>query len=171
MDIIKYHKNSIPINERNSILQLLNIVFNESETVIQDNQEEICRIAIFDLDKCIAQGVGYIRQMNIDKYNFKAGIIGGIAVDETYRKQGLAKQILSIIHEEFDTNKIKHSFLFATNPNVYLSSGYTLLTNKLHIFDSITQEWHIWNWPNSMCRNFTHIDLPNGTVEFNGQNY
>ena len=171
MTFTTYETSELKKLEEKALAELLSSCNSENIAEIKTENELCCRIMVFEGDKCIAHGAGYIRNMRIEEYDFIAGIIGGIAVDSNFRLRGIAKNIINQIHECFKKKGVHHSFLFASEPKVYFSNGYKMLENTMRVYDSYECKWQEFVWNDSMYADLCDKKLPSGLLEFNGCNY
>ncbi|WP_029817239.1 GNAT family N-acetyltransferase, partial [Vibrio parahaemolyticus] len=88
----------------------LNSVFGQDSTV-NFNQEFVCAVLIEDDSQIVATGFAYSRLMSQGPTNFKAGIVGGIAVAANKRGLGLAKVIVKELDKYLVSFGVTHSFL------------------------------------------------------------
>ncbi|EIO3939900.1 TPA: GNAT family N-acetyltransferase [Vibrio parahaemolyticus] len=146
----------------------LNSVFGQDSTV-NFNQEFVCAVLIEDDSQIVATGFAYSRLMSQDSINFKAGIVGGIAVAANKRGLGLVKVIVKELDKYLVSFGVTHSFLFAYEPDVYRSSGYSELVCPIHYYDMQQKNWNEFVYRGGMVKayNVGHA-LSNQVIEFNG---
>lgn len=146
----------------------LNSVFGQDSTV-NFNQEFVCAVLIEDDSQIVATGFAYSRLMSQGSINFKAGIVGGIAVAANRRGLGLAKDIVKELDKYLVSFGVTHSFLFAYEPDVYRSSGYSELVCPIHYYDIQQINWNEFVYRGGMVKayNVGHA-LSNQVIEFNG---
>ncbi|WP_455294170.1 GNAT family N-acetyltransferase [Vibrio parahaemolyticus] len=101
--------------------------------------------------------------------SFKAGIVGGIAVAPNKRGLGLAKVIVKELDKYLVSFGVTHSFLFAYEPDVYRSSGYSELLLPIHYFNIQQKNWNEFVYRGGMVKTYkgSHV-LSNQVIEFNG---
>ncbi|WP_180944730.1 GNAT family N-acetyltransferase [Vibrio parahaemolyticus] len=146
----------------------LNSVFGQ-ESTIHFNQEFVCAILIEDENQIVATGFAYSRLMSQGLTNFKAGIVGGIAVAPNKRRLGLAKTIVKELDKCLVAFGVTHSFLFAYEPDVYRSSGYSELVLPIHYFDVQQKNWNQFVYRGGMIKTYNGgQSLSNQVIEFNG---
>jgi len=167
----EYYNSVVSMDEERQIVSLLETSYNEQIGSIDVREEMKFRLLVYCKENLIGHGEGYTRTMSIGDYQFTAGIVGGIAVDTSFRNRGIAKNIIAKIHRNFINSGVQHSFLFASIPQVYISSGYRMLENEMHAFDISQNCWVQWVWHNSMVADLTETILPQGVLEFNGRTY
>ncbi|HAS6281545.1 TPA: GNAT family N-acetyltransferase, partial [Vibrio vulnificus] len=111
----------------------------------------------------------YSRLMSQGSINFKAGIVGGIAVAANKRGLGLAKVIVKELDKYLVSYGVTHSFLFAYEPDVYRSSGYSELICPIHYYDIQQKNWNEFVYRGGMVKTYNvgHA-LSNQIIEFNG---
>ncbi|EIA1350024.1 GNAT family N-acetyltransferase [Vibrio parahaemolyticus] len=146
----------------------LNSVFGQDST-FNFNHEFLCAIIIEDKNQIIATGFAYSRLMTQGSTNFKAGIIGGIAVTQNKRGLGLAKVIVKELDKYLVSYGVTHSFLFAYEPDIYRSSGYSELVLPIHYFDLNQKNWNQFVYRGGMVKSYngSHA-LSDQVIEFNG---
>lgn len=146
-------------------------IFGEG-TTLAINDEFVCAVIIEETNTVAACGVAYSRSMRQGDIDFSAGIIGGIAVGSKYRGQGLAKVVMQNLDTCLASSGVVHSFLFACQPNIYRSSGYSDLHLPIHYFDTQQQKWNQFIYRGGMVKSYTHSRLTDDqAVEFNGRVY
>ncbi|HDY8053281.1 TPA: GNAT family N-acetyltransferase [Vibrio vulnificus] len=146
----------------------LNSVFGQDSTV-NFNHEFVCAVLIEDDSQIVATGFAYSRLMSQGSINFKAGILGGIAVAANKRGLGLAKVIVKELDKCLVSFGVTHSFLFAYEPDVYRSSGYLELVCPIHYYDIQQKNWNEFVYRGGMVKTYNagHA-LSNQLIEFNG---
>lgn len=152
----------------NALNQHIGSVFEEVMK-IEVNDEFLCAVIIEDDNQIIACGLGYTRKMSQGNVDFNSGIIGGIAVNESYQGLGLCKKIMQKLDTYMVSNEILFSFLFAYEPRAYLSSGYSNLLAPIHYFDKQFQTWNEFVFRGGMVKSYTRTQLSEAQViEFKG---
>ncbi|HDY8044186.1 TPA: GNAT family N-acetyltransferase [Vibrio vulnificus] len=151
-----------------SINAHLNSVFVQDSTV-NFNHEFVCAVVIEDDSQIVATGFAYSRLMSQGSINFKAGIVGGITVAANKRGLGLAKVIVKELDKYLVSYGVTHSFLFAYEPDVYRSSGYSELICPIHYYDIQQKNWNEFVYRGGMVKTYNvgHA-LSNQIIEFNG---
>ncbi|EJG0786276.1 GNAT family N-acetyltransferase [Vibrio parahaemolyticus] len=146
----------------------LNSIFGQDSTV-NLNHEFVCAVLIEDENQVVATGFAYSRLMSQGLTSFKAGIVGGITVAPNKRGLGLAKTIVKELDKYLVSFGVTHSFLFAYNPDVYRSSGYSELLVPIHYFDIQQKNWNEFVYRGGMVKTYkgSHV-LSNQVIEFNG---
>ncbi|HHC6532639.1 TPA: GNAT family N-acetyltransferase [Vibrio parahaemolyticus] len=146
----------------------LNSVFGQDSTV-NFNHEFVCAVLIEDDSQIVATGFAYSRLMSQGSINFKAGIVGGIAVAANKRGLGLAKVIVKELDKYLVFYGVTHSFLFAYEPDVYRSSGYSELFCPIHYYDIQQKNWNEFVYRGGMVKTYDvgHAQS-NQIIEFNG---
>lgn len=146
----------------------LNSVFGQDYTV-NFNREFVCAVLIEDDSQIVATGFAYSRLMSQGPVNFKSGIVGGIAVAPNKRGLGLAKVIVKELDKYLMSFGVTHSFLFAYEPDVYRSSGYSELVCPIHYYDIHQKNWNEFVYRGGMVKTYNagHA-LSNQIIEFNG---
>lgn len=146
----------------------LNSVFGQN-SMVNFNHEFVCAVIIEDENQIIATGFAYSRLMSQGSTIFKAGIVGGIAVAPNKRGLGLAKVIVKELDKYLVSFGVTHSFLFAYEPDVYRSSGYSELLLPIHYFDIQQENWNEFVYRGGMIKTYkgSHV-LSNQVIEFNG---
>ncbi|HCH5323598.1 TPA: GNAT family N-acetyltransferase [Vibrio parahaemolyticus] len=146
----------------------LNSIFGQDSTV-NLNHEFVCAVLIEDENQVVATGFAYSRLMSQGSTSFKAGIVGGITVAPNKRGLGLAKTIVKELDKYLVSFGVTHSFLFAYNPDVYRSSGYSELLVPIHYFDIQQKNWNEFVYRGGMVKTYkdSHV-LSNQVIEFNG---
>ncbi|EPM6342002.1 GNAT family N-acetyltransferase [Vibrio parahaemolyticus] len=136
----------------------LNSVFGQDSTV-HVNDEFVCAVLIEDDSRLMSQG----------SINFKAGIVGGISVAPNKRGLGLAKVIVKKLDKYLVSFGVTHSILFAYDPDVYRSSGYSELVCPIHHYDTQQKNWNEFVYRGGMVKTYNvgHA-LSNQVIEFNG---
>ncbi|MBM4873825.1 GNAT family N-acetyltransferase [Vibrio parahaemolyticus] len=146
----------------------LNSVFGQDSMFIF-NREFVCAILIEDDNQIIATGFAYSRLMMQGSISFKGGIIGVIAITPSKRGLGLAKVIVKELDRCLVSFGVTHSFLFAYEPDVYRSSGYSELVLPIHYFDVQQNNWNQFIYRGGMVKSYngSHA-LSDQVIEFNG---
>ncbi|EHR7857861.1 GNAT family N-acetyltransferase [Vibrio parahaemolyticus] len=146
----------------------LNSVFGQDSTV-HVNDEFVCAVLIEDDSQIVATGFAYSRLMSQGSINFKAGIVGGISVAPNKRGLGLAKVIVKKLDKYLVSFGVTHSFLFAYDPDVYRSSGYSELVCPIHYYDTQQKNWNEFVYRGGMVKTYNvgHA-LSNQVIEFDG---
>ncbi|HHC6619240.1 TPA: GNAT family N-acetyltransferase, partial [Vibrio parahaemolyticus] len=121
----------------------LNSVFGQDSTV-HVNDEFVCAVLIEDDSRLMSQG----------SINFKAGIVGGISVAPNKRGLGLAKVIVKKLDKYLVSFGVTHSFLFAYDPDVYRSSGYSELVCPIHHYDTQQKNWNEFVYRGGMVKTY-----------------
>lgn len=153
---------------KNDLNGHLKLVFGDS-ACIDINDEFLCAAIVKHESKIIGCGFGYHRKMLQGENDFHAGIIGGVAVAPDYQGQGLCRKIIQKLDEYMMSSGVLYSFLFAYQPEVYLSSGYINLTVPIHYYDKQHQEWLQFIYRGSMVKSYNKAQLiENKVVEFQG---
>ncbi|EOY4517441.1 GNAT family N-acetyltransferase, partial [Vibrio vulnificus] len=93
-----------------SINAHLNSVFVQ-DSAVNFNHELVCAVLIEDDSQIVATGFAYSRLMSQGSVNFKAGIVGGIAVAPNKRGLGLAKLVVKELDKYLVSFGVTHSFL------------------------------------------------------------
>nr|WP_295891637.1 GNAT family N-acetyltransferase [uncultured Devosia sp.] len=70
------------------------------------------------------------RNVLLDGRPDRIGLLGGIAVATAWQGQGLAKALIAAAHDQLRRDGIAFAILFAFEPDRYLSSGYSPMTNQ-----------------------------------------
>lgn len=149
----------------------LQLIFDQYSCV-EINNELVCSIVIEMQKTIVACGFAYSREMTQGDFKFRAGIIGGIAVNPNFRGRGLSKVIMKHIDECLISEGINHSFLFAYEPKVYVSSGYNKLKPKIHYYDIQHKKWERFVYRGGMIKSHTPFILDDYLpIEFNGRIY
>ena len=78
----------------------------------------------------------FVREMLVARRPMKLGLVGGVVVDEGYRRRGAAKAMILEAHNFFRSQAIEFSILFAIEPDIYRSSGYREMRNKTRFLDT-----------------------------------
>ncbi|EHZ2904969.1 GNAT family N-acetyltransferase [Vibrio parahaemolyticus] len=146
----------------------LNSVFGQ-DSAVHVNDEFVCAVLIEDDSQIVATGFAYSRLMSQGSINFKAGIVGGISVAPNKRGLGLAKVIVKKLDKYLVSFGVTHSFLFAYDPDVYRSSGYSELVCPIHHYDTQQKNWNEFVYRGGMVKTYNvgHA-LSNQVIEFNG---
>ncbi|HCE1908386.1 TPA: GNAT family N-acetyltransferase [Vibrio parahaemolyticus] len=146
----------------------LNSIFGQDSTV-NLNHEFVCAVLIEDENQVVATGFAYSRLMSQGSTSFKAGMVGGVTVAPNKRGLGLAKTIVKELDKYLVSFGVTHSFLFAYNPDVYRSSGYSELLVPIHYFDIQQKNWNEFVYRGGMVKTYkdSHV-LSNQVIEFNG---
>ncbi|ENQ8064250.1 GNAT family N-acetyltransferase [Vibrio parahaemolyticus] len=146
----------------------LNSILGQN-SLVSLNQEFACAVLIEDENQIVATGFAYSRLMSQGLTSFKAGIIGGIAVATNKRGQGLAKVIVKELDRHLVSLDVTHAFLFAYEPDVYRSSGYSELLFPIHYLDIQQDKWNEFVYRGGMVKSYKGSDvLSNQVIEFNG---
>ncbi|HCE2133836.1 TPA: GNAT family N-acetyltransferase [Vibrio parahaemolyticus] len=145
-----------------------NSIFGQDSTV-NFNHEFVCAVLIEDDSQIVATGFAYSRLMSQGFINFKAGIVGGIAVAPNKRGLGLAKIVVKELDKYLVSFGVTHSFLFAYETDVYRSSGYSELVCPIHYYDIQQKNWNEFVYRGGMVKTYSvgHA-LSNQVIEFNG---
>ncbi|MCS0059466.1 GNAT family N-acetyltransferase [Vibrio parahaemolyticus] len=145
-----------------------NSIFGQDSTV-NFNYEFVCAVLIEDDSQIVATGFAYSRLMSQGLINFKAGIVGGIAVAPNKRGLGLAKIVVKELDKYLVSFGVTHSFLFAYETDVYRSSGYSELVCPIHYYDIQQKNWNEFVYRGGMVKTYSvgHA-LSNQVIEFNG---
>ncbi len=151
-----------------SINAHLNSVFAQ-DSAVNFNHELVCAVLIEDDSQIVATGFAYSRLMSQGSVNFKAGIVGGIAVAPNKRGLGLAKLVVKELDKYLVSFGVTHSFLFAYEPDVYRGSGYSELICPIHYYDIQQKNWNEFVYRGGMVKTYNvgHA-LSNQVIEFNG---
>ncbi len=153
---------------KDALESFLSSVF-EVQFSVELNSEFRCAVVGERFGRICACGFGYEREMSQGKHNFKAGIVGGIAVDAKYRGQGLGKVIIESIDSHLLSIGVVHSFLFAYEPKVYQSSGYYELSVPIRYFDKQQKKWNQFVYRGGMVKSYSSVQLSEDlVVEFQG---
>lgn len=148
----------------------LNSIFGQDSRFIF-NHEFACAILIEEENKIIATGFAYIRFMKQGTTNFKAGIIGGIAVIPKRRGLGLAKVVVKELDQYLESVGVTKSFLFAYEPDIYKSSGYRELVLPIRYFDEQQRNWNQFVYRGGMVKSYSGYAFNDQVIEFNGRVY
>lgn len=100
-------------------------------------------------------------------------LIGGIAevcVHPNYRGKGLAKELLRASEIFMTENWYKFSVLFG-DPNVYGSSGYKQIDNRIKYIDHISGKWITEINSDIMIKKISDTEWPDGLVNLNGPTF
>ncbi|EGQ7919569.1 GNAT family N-acetyltransferase [Vibrio parahaemolyticus] len=145
-----------------------NSIFGQDSTV-NFNYEFVCAVLIEDDSQIVATGFAYSRLMSQGLINFKAGIVGGIAVAPNKRGLGLAKIVVKELDKYLVSFGVTHSFLFAYETDVYRSSGHSELVCPIHYYDIQQKNWNEFVYRGGMVKTYSvgHA-LSNQVIEFNG---
>lgn len=150
------------------INQLLERVFDKNVRMTI-NEEFSCATLVWEGEKLVACGFAYQRTMEQNRACFIGGIVGGIAVDSNFRGMGLAKTVLSNLDVYLVRNGIHHCFLFAYEPDIYLSSGYKALSIPINYFDETEQQWNEYVYRGGMTKSFSNtLHLTKHAIHFKG---
>lgn len=148
----------------------LQLIFDQYSCV-EINDELVCSIVIEMQKTIVACGFAYSREMTQGS-KFRAGIIGGIAVHPNFRGLGLSKVIMKHLDERLIAEGVNHSFLFAYEPKVYVSSGYNELKAQIHYYDIQHKKWERFVYRGGMIKSYTSLILNEYLpIEFNGRIY
>lgn len=99
--------------------------------------------------------------------------VGGIAevcVHPAHRGKGLAKQLLEKANEYSVNLGHKFSMLYGEK-NIYSSSGYKTIHNKIKFLDHVTKEWKIEDAKDAMVKEFSDLEWPKGLIDINGPTF
>ncbi|RDL34933.1 GNAT family N-acetyltransferase [Photobacterium damselae] len=151
-----------------SINAHLSSIFGKNTKLIL-NHEFACAIVIENNNQIIATGIAYHRLMQQGIHNFRAGIIGGIAVSSNMRGRGLAKTVIQELDQYLISIEVIHTFLFAYNFDIYKSSGYEELTLPIHYLDLKQSIWNLFVYRGGMIKTYNHSNsLDDQFIDFNG---
>ncbi|MFT6924857.1 MAG: N-acetylglutamate synthase-like GNAT family acetyltransferase [Psychromonas sp.] len=160
-------KSEVQASESQINLFLSN-VFN-STVHVELSDEFVCGVVIKISAEIIGCGFAYARDMCQGQFQFKAGIVGAIAVNKDHRGKGLCKQLLRQLDNKLKTIDVSHSFLFAYEPKTYQSSGYVELQAPICYFDKSQNKWNQFVYCGGMVKPFEKRKLASNTViEFQG---
>lgn len=151
--------------------QFLSLVFKQPMQLVLTDEFD-CAVIVRDNDRLCACGFGYIRSMSQGDVNFRAGILGGKAVHPEYHGQGLAKKVVNALGSQLEIQQVKYSFLFAYQPQIYTSAGYSELTAPIHFFDTPQNRWNQFVYRGGMVKSHTNACLSESEqIEFSGPVY
>ncbi len=170
MKISVVNNNDIEVYQNTLNEHLISVFGQDSRVVL--NSEFVCAVLIEEEKQLVATGLAYSRIMRQNSTNFKAGIIGGVSVTADKRGLGLAKVIIKELEQRLVSVGVTHSFLFAYQPDVYRSSGYTELMAAIHYFDLTQNKWQQFVYRGGMVKCFKGgKPLSDQLIEFNGSVY
>ncbi|BEU02954.1 hypothetical protein OAG1_17540 [Agarivorans sp. OAG1] len=156
---------------KDSINSFLISVFGSGASIKLNSDFQCAAIVQVD-DEIVGCGLAYAREMSQGTHTFLAGIIGGIAIKESYRGQGMSKSIVAALEGHLLSLGIMYSFLFAYEPNVYRGCGYDDLRSPINYFDSEKNQWNTFVYRGGMVKPHSNHKLATGEiVEFKGSVY
>lgn len=167
MEITVVNRHTI-LKYESQINSFLSCIF-DSKVKVDISKELACGVLIMNDTEILSCGFAHTREMSQGKYQFKAGIVGGIAVSKEYRGNGYCKNILKHLENELKNIGVDHSFLFAYEPQRYHSSGYIELNAPIHYFDKAQKQWLDFVYRGGMVKTFGAKQLnEKQVIEFQG---
>ncbi|MEN3375341.1 MAG: hypothetical protein V7604_696 [Hyphomicrobiales bacterium] len=109
----------------------------------------------------------YERQIRIGEETLFVGLIGEIAVAADRRGSGLARRLVRHAHEHLQGRSIPFAILFAFEPRVYASSGYTPMQNQTRFLDTDGQ-WKTFVHRGGMVAELSPKPWPNQLIDLCG---
>jgi predicted acetyltransferase len=122
---------------------------------IEENEEVIAHVAL------------HIKSIIVGKNEIHVGGIAEVCVRSMYRKKGLAKKIMNVVHEWLIQHKYKYAMLFGYE-NIYSSSGYFSIENDIRFIDYKTRQIRIENNIDGMVKLLSSEPWPEGLVDLRG---
>lgn len=126
-----------------------------------------CKDEILDV---VAHLAVHEREVGTSSGDMTIGLISNVAVAPSARRQGLARDLLSEAHTIMRASEIPFSILFADIPEIYHSSGYSLMDNPIRFWDNYIEEpaWRTLVYRGSMICQLGDQELPSGVIDLRG---
>jgi predicted N-acetyltransferase YhbS len=129
--------------------------FPTTTILLSENRRALGHLAIFE------------RQIRIGDESEQVGLIGEVAVAVDSRGSGLARRLVRHAHEHLRGRSIPYAILFAFEPRVYASSGYSLMQNETRFLDPDGQ-WKSCVLRGSMVAELLEKRWPNRPIDLCG---
>ena len=131
-------------------------------------QEPTCRFLLMHGSTTVAGHLAaYEREVVIGDDRCLLGMIGDVAVEKAFRRQGHSKKLVQAAHDYFFGKSIPFSVLFAFEPEVYESSGYRLMENEIYFLDA-DNVWNTFVYRGSMYCELGDQRWPNRKIDLKG---
>lgn len=151
MKVEEYDPSNYP-----AALFLLKTAFGENKE-LEDTSEMTLRVIVRhpqDKETIIAHAAAYTRVMTHQATDFLGAIIGDVAVAPEFQGKGLMREMLYSLHQHLISQAVDHSFLFAYNTDIYISSGYQVLNLPIHYYDINDKRWNTYIYHGAMFHSF-----------------
>jgi hypothetical protein len=122
---------------------------------IEENEEIIAHVAL------------HIKSIMVGDKIVVIGEIAEVCVRPLFRKNGLAKKIMSVVHEWLVQHKYRYVMLFGYG-NIYSSSGYFNIENEIRYIDYKNGQARIEKNIDAMVKLLSSESWPEGLVDLKG---
>lgn len=109
----------------------------------------------------------YERDVTLGSEALRIGLIGGVAVARPHRGRGCARMLLSDAHALLRARGIAFSILFASEPEVYRSSGYRDMSNVTRFVDH-DESHREFVYRGGMVAELAERPWPDGVLDLRG---
>lgn len=157
----------------NKLIKLLSISFPDQPIFLKQRffkEMPRYRWYIEDGDELVAHVALHEKTINVDVQKLRIGGIAEVCVHPDYRKKGLAKKVLNGADDWMIMRGYKFSMLFG-DTNVYASSGYFSIDNKIIYVDYKTNQIKIEKNIDAMVKQLSDKPWPTGYVNLNGPTF
>jgi predicted N-acetyltransferase YhbS len=109
----------------------------------------------------------YEREIGIAAETVLVGLLGEVAIAAERQRRGLARRLVGHAHDHLQARAIPFSILFAFEPCVYASSGYTLMRNETRFMDA-DGRWKTVVYRGGMVAELSARRWPNQPIDLRG---
>lgn len=129
------------------------------------------RWCIFAKDESLIANVAlHIKKIKTEFASYDMGGIAEVCVHPDFRRQGITRMLLKQILDYLQERGFVFSMLFG-NTEIYSSSGFKKVENKIRYLDQETQDWKIEKDPSAMYLELGQVNWPNGIIDICGPTF
>ncbi len=120
-------------------------------------------------DELIAHAAAHEKTIGSPAGELRIGGVCEVCVASDHRGQGLLKTLLEALHQRLREESVPFAMLFG-QPRVYLSSGYTVITNDLRADNALARHWNPF-CGKPMVRALSCQPWPEGQIDLRGPTF
>lgn len=171
---VNYIKDSDVNEQMNAkLIKILSICFNDQPVFKEQRyfkEKPLHRWFIESDNSIIAHIAVHDKNILTEKGTIRIGGIAEVCVHPDYRGKGLVKKMLAVIHKWLQENDFSFAMLYG-DADVYVSSGYSTIKNKIKFLDHVTKEWKIETSKDAMIAPLKNDKWPDGLIDINGPTF
>jgi predicted N-acetyltransferase YhbS len=123
-----------------------------------------------DDDSLVAHVALHIKKVKTEFDSYDMGGIGEVFVHPDFRRKGITRMLLKQILDYLRERGFAFSMLFG-DTEIYSSSGFKEVTNKIRYFDQKTREWKIEKDPSAMYLELGQVNWLDGIIDICGPTF
>ncbi len=130
-------------------------------------EKPLCRWYLEEDNEIAAHLALHDKQIHNLGKNYKIGGIAEVCVKQKYRGRGYAKELLNTAHNYLFNINYDYSLLFG-KVEIYSSSGYKRIKNKIKFFDLEKQIWITVVHEDAMYKKINNTEWLEGIIDLKG---